>query len=316
MKRAIDAGYNSSRASGLDLAQDSHQPNRVGLLEHALHSKTVEVGERRLVEQFRVHDSPFGQMIDHQIEELELIGRELPAGKEVRKRALGSLPVEPDQASDELRQPAIGLERFDRCLIGPRFPRARRIDVRVIAATNRDLLREVAEARFREDLFFRLAVLVLKLPPLRQRTGDLVPLIDGLLGRINAESASEPDFVEKKLAVGARNVLLQHAWPGNVRELQNTLRRAAVWSEGATIQKSDIEEALLTFPPAGQKADAILAQPIDQGVDLKALMHKVASHYLEQAMKASGGNKTRAAELVGLPNYQTFSNWLSKYGRA
>jgi DNA-binding NtrC family response regulator len=194
--------------------------------------------------------------------------------------------------------------------------RARRIDVRVIAATNRDLLREVAEARFREDLFFRLAVLVLKLPPLRQRTGDLVPLIDGLLGRINAESASEPDYVEKKLAVGARNVLLQHAWPGNVRELQNTLRRAAVWSDGATIQKADIEEALLTFPPAGRNLDAILAQPIDQGVDLKALMHKVASHYLEQAMKASGGNKTRAAELVGLPNYQTFSNWLSKYGRA
>jgi len=127
---------------------------------------------------------------------------------------------------------------------------------------------------------------------------------------------SEPDYVEKKLAVGARNILLQHTWPGNVRELQNTLRRAAVWSDAATIQKADIEEALLTFPPAGQKLDAILAQPIDLGVDLKALMHKVASHYLEQAMKASGGNKTRAAELVGLPNYQTFSNWLSKYGRA
>ena len=121
--------------------------------------------------------------------------------------------------------------------------RPRRIDVRVIAATNRNLIEEVAEGRFREDLFFRLAVLVLKLPPLRQRTGDLGPLIDGLLSRINAESASEPDYVEKKLSAGARNILLQHAWPGNVRELQNTLRRAVVWSDGATIQKADIEEA-------------------------------------------------------------------------
>jgi DNA-binding protein Fis len=73
---------------------------------------------------------------------------------------------------------------------------------------------------------------------------------------------------------------------------------------------------LLTVPAAGHKLDAILAQPIDQGVDLRALMHKVASHYLAQAMKASGGNKTRAAELVGLPNYQTFSNWLNRYGES
>ena len=71
---------------------------------------------------------------------------------------------------------------------------------------------------------------------------------------------------------------------------------------------------MLTLPAAGPKGDAILGQPIELGVDLKALIHKVASHYLASAMKASHGNKTRAAELVGLPNYQTFANWLQRYG--
>jgi DNA-binding NtrC family response regulator len=191
--------------------------------------------------------------------------------------------------------------------------KARKINVRIIAATNRDLMTEVSEHRFREDLFFRLAVLVLKVPPLRLREGDLGPLIDGLLARINESSADEPGFRKKKISSGARNLLFRYPWPGNVRELQNTLQRAAVWSDGEVIEADEIREALLPLS-RGARDDTILDRPLGTGLDLKDLIATVARHYLSRAMESAHGNKTRAAELVGLPNYQTLSNWLTKYG--
>jgi transcriptional regulator with GAF, ATPase, and Fis domain len=192
--------------------------------------------------------------------------------------------------------------------------RPRKVNVRIIAATNRDLMTEVSEGRFREDLFFRLAVLVLKIPPLRQRQGDLGPLIDGLLDHINASSTDEPGYRKKKVSPAARNLLLLHPWPGNVRELQNTLQRAAVWSDGEVIDADDVREALLPLDSRAGRSDEILGRPLGQGFDLKDLIGTTARHYLQRAMEAAHGNKTRAAELVGLPNYQTLSNWLTKYG--
>lgn len=190
----------------------------------------------------------------------------------------------------------------------------KRIDVRIIAATNRNLIQEVAGGRFREDLFYRLAVIVLKVPPLREREGDLGLLVDSLLNRINEESRSEPGFVHKKLSVGARNLIIQHSWPGNIRELQNTLRRALIWSEGETISAEDMREALLTLAVPQPATDGILDCPIGQGFDLPAMISRVARHYLERALDEARGNKTVAAKLVGLPSYQTLTNWLSRYG--
>ena len=111
-----------------------------------------------------------------------------------------------------------------------------------------------------------------------------------------------------------KSLLLRHPWPGNVRELLNTLRRAAVWSEGATIEASDVREALLVGPAAA-KAE-ILGRPLGDGLNLPDLIDTVAKHYLERAMKEAGGNKTKAAELVGLPSYQTLTNWLERHGLA
>jgi DNA-binding NtrC family response regulator len=190
--------------------------------------------------------------------------------------------------------------------------RERKADVRVIAATNRALLKEVSARRFREDLFYRLAVAVLQIPPLRERPGDTGMLIDYFLEMINNESSSEPGFEKKKLSPGARNLLLQHPWPGNVRELQNTLRRAAIWSSGSTIDIQEIREAVL---PALQDEEAqILGRSLGPSLDLKGLLRDVAQHYLRRALREVGGNKSKAAELVGLPSYQTFTNWLQKYG--
>jgi len=176
------------------------------------------------------------------------------------------------------------------------------LDLRVIAATNRNLVAEVSEGRFREDLFFRLAVAVLQLPPLRERAGDLSLLVDKLLIQIPGK---------KKLSAGARNVLLGHAWPGNVRELQNTLQRMVVWSDGDTISTDEARSSLISI--RGPRAAEVLNRQLGNGLDLKQLLSDVAVHYLRRAMAESQGNKSKAADLVGLPSYQTLTNWLEKY---
>ena len=185
------------------------------------------------------------------------------------------------------------------------------VDVRVIAATNRNLLEEVRAGRFREDLYYRLTVLPLKVPPLRQREGDVSFLVDRLLDKLNVELVARPGGVQKKLSVGARNLLLRLTWPGNVRELEASLRRACIWSKGPVIDEGEARDALLGAPRAAS-AD-ILGRPLGEGFKLADLMGEVARHYLSRAMKEAQGTKTKAASLVGLANYQTLKNWLEKY---
>ncbi len=192
--------------------------------------------------------------------------------------------------------------------------RSRRIDVRIVAATNRNLIEEVAAGSFREDLFYRLAVAVIRLPPLRERPGDISLLVDRFLERINRQSSKEPGYKKKKISAAARNLLLLHSWPGNVRELQNTLVRAAVWSLDEELGEKDIEEALLPVrSPEGGK-DQILNRPLGPGIDLPEIMKTVAVHYLQRGLDENHGNKTKAAKALGLPSYQTLTNWLKKYG--
>ena len=186
------------------------------------------------------------------------------------------------------------------------------VDIRIIAATNRTLVEEISEGRFREDLFYRLAVAGLHLPPLRERAGDLSLLLDRLLQRVNEEYAKQPGYEQKHISASARNILLAHSWPGNVRELLNTLHRVTLWTPGPTIRAEDVREALL--PPIGRKASRILDRPLGNGLSLPDLLGSVARHYLERSLDETGGNKTRAARLVGLPSYQTLTNWLKRYG--
>lgn len=186
-----------------------------------------------------------------------------------------------------------------------------RVDVRVIAATNRDLIAEVKAGRFREDLFYRLAVAVLRLPPLSARANDITLLAERFLQLINEESKDEPTFKPKRLAAGARNLLTAHRWPGNVRELYSTLRRAAIWTTGDVIREDDLREAMLES--VSSESASVLGRPLGDGFDLQEVMAEVAKHYLERALEQSRGNKSEAARLVGLPSYQTFTNWLERY---
>jgi DNA-binding NtrC family response regulator len=194
--------------------------------------------------------------------------------------------------------------------IGATKPKS--LDLRVIAATNRVLSDEVRQGRFREDLFHRLAVGVLVLPPLREREGDLSVLIDSMLSQINAEAARQPGYKHKKLDSAARNLLLRQSWPGNIRELHNALLRASIWAVGDRISDQDVAEALaVTTAP---KADAVLGRPLEGSISLPDIMAQVARHYLERGMAQAHGNKSEAARLLGLGSYQTLSNWLEKYG--
>jgi len=154
---------------------------------------------------------------------------------------------------------------------------------------------------------------VLRLPPLRDRTGDLNPLIDHLLDRINAESAGEPGHEHKQLSVSAKNFMLHHPWPGNVRELQNTLLRAAVWSSGPSIALEDIRDAVI---PTGSSTDQLLGRSLGDGFDLNEIIEQIERHYFKRAMDQAGGNKTKAAQLLGLKNYQTLTNRMKKWGMA
>ncbi len=191
---------------------------------------------------------------------------------------------------------------------------ARKVDVRIIAATNRTLIKEVAAGRFREDLFFRLAVAILKLPPLRERSGDLTLLIDQFLEEINREMQGDPNHLDKKLSAGAKNVMQRHAWPGNVRELRNTLQRVMVWSEEESISAESMKDAILDLGSISGHKDAILNRPIEEGVDLIALLDEVKRHYLSRAHVATRGNLAQMTKLLGFKNYQTVGSWLEKCG--
>jgi len=187
-----------------------------------------------------------------------------------------------------------------------------KINVRIIAATNRNLIDEMTARRFREDLFHRIAVGVLKLPPLRERHGDLNPLIDFILEGINKKFEGKPGWKHKKLSAGARNLLHQHPWPGNIRELSNTLSRASIWTPDETLDTEDIRESLLSLK-TGPDHDQILNRELGNGFILPEVLSEVSTHYLKRAVSEGKGNKSLMAKLVGLPNYQTLSNWLKKY---
>jgi len=186
-----------------------------------------------------------------------------------------------------------------------------KIDVRIIAATNRSLIDEIQEGRFRADLFYRLAVAILKIPPLRERTGDLSFLVDHFMAQVNADSKNEPGYKDKKISPDAKNLMLQHSWPGNVRELLNTIQRAAIWSFDSTITREDIDDALI--PLGSSNPSDILNRPVGGEFRIESVMEVVAKHYIGKALKEANGKKAKAAELIGLSSYQTLGNWMKKY---
>jgi two-component system response regulator PilR (NtrC family) len=184
------------------------------------------------------------------------------------------------------------------------------VDVRVIAATNRELEEEVRAERFREDLWYRLNVLAVDIPPLRQRRQD-IPL---LTRRFLRQFSEAHDKLPRRLSVGAAKRLQEYEYPGNVRELENIIEHAVALCDGETIQEPHLPEYVLkpaktVVPPAATAAPAVALGAGNLDDDLAA--HERA--ILLRALAEAGGVKKRAAGLLGI-NYRSFRHRLQKYG--
>jgi DNA-binding NtrC family response regulator len=169
------------------------------------------------------------------------------------------------------------------------------VDVRVVAATHRDLERDVRDGRFREDLYYRLKVVELELPPLRERGEDLASLAERFLEQL-AERHGRP---RKRLAPEALAELSRHAWPGNVRELRNAVERAAVLAAGEEIQVEDLalphgEPAGAGAPPAGG------GEGVPFGEAKRSAVERFERAYLLRALRENEGNISRTAEAIGM----------------
>ncbi len=183
----------------------------------------------------------------------------------------------------------------------------RKVDVRILAATHVDLFSAVADARFRRDLFYRLAVGIVRLPPLRERGKDLHKLIDTLLAEVQTDLRGQPDFTPRPLSDPARTRLATHPWPGNVRELRTTLLRAALFASGDRIDRADVDLALLPHSPTTPPHP--LTHPLGDTFSLPSLLREVREHYVQRALSEAGNVKARAARLLGVTP-QTFQDWL------
>ena len=187
-----------------------------------------------------------------------------------------------------------------------------KVDVRVVAATNRNLKAAVAARQYREDLYFRLSVFPILIPPLRERTNDIITLARYFIDRFCRELNKRPLI----LSPSAEAELLSYPWPGNVRELQNCIERAAILTEGDTIHPRHLS---LSFraPTAAPVEDESPWLKIDlsgsMGDASRRVLAEVERRKIEQALKEAAGNRSRAAEILQV-SYKMFMTKLKEYG--
>jgi DNA-binding NtrC family response regulator len=173
------------------------------------------------------------------------------------------------------------------------------VDVRIIAATNRELEEEIRRGNFRSDLFYRLNVIALNLPPLRERRDDLLLLLEAFLQNMAQESGTEP----KALSSDALDAVMVYEWPGNVRELENALEHAVVLSRGNLIEGSALPERITK-----RRKEPLVAERSYRNPTLEVIERA----YIMWVLQAEGGNKTRAAEVLGI-DPSTLYRKLSRY---
>jgi two-component system, NtrC family, response regulator HydG len=174
------------------------------------------------------------------------------------------------------------------------------VDIRVIAATNRDLEADVKEGRFREDLFYRLNVVPLVMPPLRERKEDIPPLADHFLALFREKNRKPIQAISGK----AVDLLVRYDWPGNIRELENVIERAVILARDEAIFPADLPPQIRMLSEEGEKGGFVLPSGISLDTMERAMIVKT--------LDETGGNRTRTAEILGI-NRRTLQNKLKQY---
>jgi len=183
----------------------------------------------------------------------------------------------------------------------------KKVDVRIMAATNKNLLLEVQEGRFREDLFYRLNVITLSIPPLRERKSDIPFLAEFFLEEAAKRSSQE----KKSLSRGAMDCLLSYSWPGNVRELENAIERASLLSNRSVIQSEDLPIMANSSYPAPDSQENTTQWPVKHA-SLNETLEAIEKELIVQALKKSGGVQIEAAKLLGL-NHKNLWHKIKKH---
>jgi two-component system response regulator PilR (NtrC family) len=182
------------------------------------------------------------------------------------------------------------------------------VDVHVIAASNKDLLAEIAKGSFREDLYYRLNVIPIHLPPLRERKEDIPLLAEYFLKKVVRKEVERAQV--KLIDAEAMQALMAYHWPGNVRELENTIERMMIMTPENVIRLDQVPD---TVKNPSRFSDQVTLEIPDKGVDLEALLEKTERTFLRKALEKTGGVKTDAAKLLGL-TFRSFRHRLQKYG--
>ena len=190
--------------------------------------------------------------------------------------------------------------------------RAEKVDVRVIAATLRDLGRLVERGEFREDLYYRLNVVNVRVPPLRERPADIPLLARAFLSRFNRELNREPPVLG--FSPEAEALLSSYSWPGNVRELENAMERAVLLAEGEQILPRTLPERLWAAPPQVSAPPPTPTRPPAEGnLSLKQAIRDLEESYIRAALRRTRGNRTRAAEVLEI-SHRALLYKIKEYG--
>jgi len=185
-----------------------------------------------------------------------------------------------------------------------------RVDVRVIAATHRDLLQLIEQGEFREDLFYRLAVGIITIPALRHRSEDIPIIVEQLINKINHSAARHPSYISKKVSEKGMKFISEQVWRGNIRELWSTLNRAVLWTDSEVIGEDELVNAVISRPAHSNNCDVSLSY--NDRVDIIQLTESYQKSYVEAALKASGNVKKHATQMLGLKDHQTLTNWMKR----
>lgn len=179
-----------------------------------------------------------------------------------------------------------------------------KVDTRVIAATNKSLVQEVAEGQFREDLYYRISVITVHLPPLRERKADIPLLTEHFLNRHRYSPSSPP----ARITEDAMRRLMEHDWPGNVRELENTLNRATVMTQGGLITEDALE-----FSSSVERRLIDVGQRVREGTSWETIVHETERAILTEALSQHHGDRVKAAQTLSL-SYDDLLAKLQNYG--